>query len=352
MTDMAAQLFARMHEAYHAGAFEGACEFEIGDSPADVFHVLMRERCLSFVKGRHPHPTSRVKMPAAIARFLLDGAEDIDFRSPTLARHLDVQGDITLAFSLGLLLRRPSVATTKRFERASRISGLHSPNLQVARLHAPSEEQVAQCLAEQRPAVVTGALDHWEIPGSLPQLATRFGDCALPLDARIVRHRSIGDLVSAMLGDRPEQVYTHGCEIPAAMQRAFPPPFFDGRGAPVGAQLWMGHGGAGTRPVTLLHRDNLHGLLAQICGVKRILMYAPHQSELLYPWTAFNASQPCHVDPSAPDLRRYPLFATARGLEVRLQPGEILVNPLGWFHCVFGEGPVVSLSYSFAAEAA
>lgn len=349
MTQLGEKLFTRMHEAYHPNGVEGVCEFEIDGAQPEVFHVVLGQGSIVFSPGRHACPASRVKMAAPIARFLHDGAQDIDFRSPTFARHLDVQGDIPLAFSLGLLLRRPSAVTTERFASASRISSLRPFDTKVARLDKPSAEEVAQCFAEQRPAIVAGALDHWNIPDSLEKLGRQFGDSTLPLDTRIVRHRRIADLVNSMCTEQPEEVYTQGCEIPPAMQRAYPPPFFDGRGAPAGAQLWMGHGGSGSRPVTLLHRDNLHGLLAQVYGLKKVILYSPDQGEWLYPSKAFNNSQPCHVDPSAPDLQRYPLFAQARALEVRLAAGEILLNPLGWFHCVFAEGPVVSLSYAFPA---
>ncbi len=349
MSSLGARLFQRMHEAYHPDGVEGACEFEITGARAEIFHVLLNDGRISFGHGAHPDPGCRVRISSTIASFLHAGAEDIDFRSPTLMRHLEVRGHADLAFALGLLLRRPSAQTLAKFQNASQISSLKHRSPQVEYLTSPSAAAVAQCLAEEQPAIVRGALDHWPLPRSLEDLLGAFGDCVLSVDTRVVRHRRIADLISAMRGRDSMGVYTHGCEIPVAMQRAFPPPFFTPRRAPVAAQLWMGHGGGGNRPVTLLHRDDLHGLLAQIYGSKTIILYSPDQSDCLYPSKAFNRSQSCHVDPTAPDLLRYPLFERARALQVRLGPGEILVNPLGWFHCVLAEGPVVSLSYSFDA---
>jgi len=350
MSNLGAKLFDRMQDAYHATGARGVCEFEIAGSQAEAFHVVLDENRISFGPGKHPNPSSRVRMTDTIANFLHDSAEDIEFRSPTFARQMEVQGDVTLAFSLGLLLRRPPAATVARFENAARISHSRPPVTQVERLRRPSTRDVVQCLAEERPVIVEGALDHWPLPESLEDFAARFGESTLPVDPRIVQHRNVADLVRGMCAERPDHVYTHGCEIPAAMQSAFPPPFFENHGPPAIAQLWMGCGHDGTRPVTLLHRDDLHGLLAQLYGFKRVLLYSPDQSELLYPSKAFTNSQPCHVDPADADLRRYPLFSRARALEARLGPGEILVNPLGWFHCVFAEDRVISLSYSFRAQ--
>lgn len=343
------RMFDRMHDAYHASALRGVCSFEIDGQANERFHVVAGADGIAYGHGVHPNPSSTVRMTSTIANFVLESPESIEFRSPTFARQMEVQGDLSLAFSLGLLLRRPSAATVARFDEASRISRSRPPVGSIERLRRPSTEQVLACLAEQRPVVVEGALDAWPIPQTLEALAEKFGHCSLSIDPRIVRQRNISDLVRALDSGDSGEIYTHGCEIPSDLQQAFPPPFFDYHGPPAIAQLWMGHGGAGVRPVTLLHRDDLHGLLAQIYGFKRVLMFPPDQDGFLYPSIAYTNSQPCHVDPAAVDHARYPLYANAHALLARLGPGDILVNPLGWFHCVFAEEKVVSLSYSFRA---
>jgi hypothetical protein len=343
------RMFDRMHDAYHASVLQGVCAFEIDGQANEQFHVVVGADGIAYGDGAHSNPSSKVRMTSTIANFMLESPESIEFRSPTFARQMDVQGDLSLAFSLGLLLRRPCAATVARFDEASRISRARPPIRSIERLRRPSTEQVLACLAEQRPVVVEGALDAWPIPQTLEALAEQFGHCALSVDPRIVQQRNISDLVRALDGGDSEEIYTHGCQIPSAMQKAFPPPFFERHGPPAIAQLWMGQGGAGVKPVTLLHRDDLHGLLAQLYGFKRVLMFPPDQGEFLYPSIAYTNSQPCHVDPTDADQARYPLYANAHALQVRLGPGDILVNPLGWFHCVFAENKVVSLSYSFSA---
>jgi hypothetical protein len=350
METLGDRLFDRMQDAYQGEGAGGICGFEIAGAASESFHVVAASDRLEYRQGPHPQPASTVRMTTAIARFILDNPEAIEFRSPTFARQMEVQGDLNLAFSLGLLLRRPSAATVARFEQAARISRSHPPVERVERLSRPSTDEVMACLAQQRPVIVEGALDAWDIPMDLDAFAARFGDSALSIDPRIVRQRDIGALIAALGGTTGGEVYTHGCEIPPAMQRAFPPPFFERHGPPAIAQLWMGRGGSGVRPVTLLHRDDLHGLLAQLYGIKRLLLFSPDQGELLYPSKAYTNSQPCQVDPTAVDLARHPRYANARAIEARLGPGDILVNPLGWYHCVFAEGEVISLSYSFHAS--
>jgi hypothetical protein len=339
-----------MEEGYNGSRARGVCEFTIEGLPTERFCVVVGDDCLRFADGEQ-EASSSITMPSSIANFLLEHPERIDFRSPTLLTHLEIDGDTELALSLGLLLRRPSPATEARFAEAGRrcVGGRIT---EVERLRGASARDVAQRLASGQPLVVEEALAPWGVPATLEAFAERFGDCALSLDDRFVPYRRVRDLVAAMRASETSAGagYTNGCEIPAAMRAAWPSPFFDRAGSFEFAQLWMGFGSAPDKPVTPLHRDNLHGLLAQVSGVKRLLLYSPDQADLLYASAAFNTSQPCAVDPSAPNLKRYPRFARAQALEVRLAPGEVLALPVGWFHCVFAEGPVISVSYSIAAE--
>jgi hypothetical protein len=329
----------------------GVCEFTIEVLQSECFRVVADGGGLAFEDGAGGEPSSRITMPASIATFLLDQPERIDFRSPTLLTHLEIDGDVEFALSLGLLLRRPSAATRARFDEAGRLCAGDRITA-VERLRGASDRDVAQRLAAGQPLVIEGALTRWGVPITLDRFAQQFGDCMLALDDRFVPYRRIADLVAAMRASRTESTagYTNGCEIPGPMRSAWPSPFFNRSSAFEYAQLWMGFGSRADKPVTPLHRDNLHGLLAQVFGVKRLMLFSPDQGELLYASKAFNTSQPCAVDPAAPDLGRYPLFERARGFEVRLAPGEVLALPVGWFHCVFAEGPVISVSYSIAAD--
>ena len=86
--------------------------------------------------------------------------------------------------------------------------------------------------------------------------------------------------------------------------------------------------------VTAAHRDVVDGVLVNIFGVRRFKLFSPDQTRFLYPHANFNSYQLARVDPARPDLLAWPLYASARPLEVAVGPGEMLFVPMGWFHHV------------------
>ena len=114
--------------------------------------------------------------------------------------------------------------------------------------------------------------------------------------------------------------------------------------------LWLGSGGH----TSCLHYDPMDGTLTQLMGVKRVILFPPHQLYNLYPLSILNhlryglklRSVYSQVYPDAPDLKAFPRFARAQQYryETELQPGEILFIPSGWWHEVqsIGTGAVCS----------
>lgn len=102
---------------------------------------------------------------------------------------------------------------------------------------------------------------------------------------------------------------------------------------------WFGPGGT----VSPLHFDPKDNLLCQIVGTKYLRLYAPDESEKLYPVEGLlsNTSQ---VQVEAPDADTFPLFAQAKYLECVLQEGEMLFIPRKHWHFV------KSLSTSFSVS--
>lgn len=92
--------------------------------------------------------------------------------------------------------------------------------------------------------------------------------------------------------------------------------------------------------VTPLHKDFAHtyGSLAQIRGRKRVLLFSPEETPLLYHGL---------LDPERPDFSRFPLFEFAQAYECVLEPGEILFWPPNWWHHVRGLEPTISVSHNF-----
>ena len=101
--------------------------------------------------------------------------------------------------------------------------------------------------------------------------------------------------------------------------------------------LWIGPAGTFTPP----HYDLTNNFIAQIVGHKRLRIAPPSETAKLY-----NTN---HVYSDVPDLEgsvdfdRFPRLAQLRFYDIKLEPGEILFTPVGWWH------QVRALSFSVTA---
>ncbi|KAK9915601.1 hypothetical protein WJX75_001392 [Coccomyxa subellipsoidea] len=105
--------------------------------------------------------------------------------------------------------------------------------------------------------------------------------------------------------------------------------------------IWLGCRGTQTP----LHRDPYHNLFCQVWGSKTVRLYAPDQSQNVYPFANPFLRNTSQVDVLAPDMERHPRFAEVPYIECTLQPGEMLYIPTKWWHFVWAETPSLSISY-------
>ena len=100
-------------------------------------------------------------------------------------------------------------------------------------------------------------------------------------------------------------------------------------------------GGAGSYVYLHYDIDCSSVFLTQFEGRKKIILFAPDQTDYLYqhPFTAKS-----HINLHNPDYEKYPALKNARGYEVTIQHGETLFIPPLFWHFITYESSGFSLS--------
>ena len=275
---------------------------------------------------------------------ILSAPATFDARSAAFGGRIQIDGDAQAAHHLLQLLKRPTAAALARLERA----GTSAPTTleSVPETDSADAALILDTLRARRPLCVRGGLTWPACTWTLEELAARYGDASLlsNADGRTLSLRAFIDSLKAasVYSNDSAAPYTDGCLLPSALEPLFPFPYFQ-RIAFSGAQIW-----AGARRddvlVTRLHCDIATSFLAQVYGRKRVRLFSPVERDRLYAMPAFNFYQPCLVDVARPDFARFPEFAQARYVDVVIGPGDLLIVPTGWYHCVWALDDVLSVS--------
>lgn len=341
-TEAVHSLFEAFRGGFERASTTGVVQF-VGDGAEEAFFVTVKESDLAYSAGTAESPSSTVTMRDEVIRDLISKADEYDSRVVAFSSRLSLSGDKKLANFLLNLVMRPTSSVKKCFEVARALAVRH-PITEVEEVHRPDAQVIRQAQADFKPLLMSGILDEWEVSKWNPKsLESHFG-----------RYQVVSYLPWTVrnytMGNAPK--YSGGAGLPGALAKRFRPPAALQGAASLGfPQLWIGASASEGRSVTGTHADCVHGFLCQVYGRKKVMLYSPDQEPFLYPFRAFNQYRACWTGPDVVDDERYPLFRQARPLEVTLKPGDVLLVPFGWYHCVFALDPVMSISYPVDADA-
>jgi len=245
---------------------------------------------------------------------------------------------------------------------------------QVERRNAPSLEEFRRDYLEPRvPVIITGALDQWKAIGkwNLDFFAKSYGNVPLSTKGQPYTLQgyfpvkddnspfTIAEFIEMVKVSKPEKPapYLRNIHLekflpelladvsplpaylsPNWLEGPFTQPLYSRLH---GGQCELYIGGTGGK-FPVLHWDtwHIHTFLAQIHGVKEYTLFAPQDSEYLYP----NYNTTTVGDIENVDLQKFPLFAKATRINLELNAGEILFVPAGWWHTTRILTPSITLS--------
>ncbi|PQV53178.1 Cupin-like domain-containing protein [Paraburkholderia sp. BL21I4N1] len=304
--------------------------------------------------GPH-HAAARLTLNHALLAAMLDDPTGFDPRSAAALAlgGVRIDGSARLAAYWLQLLKRPSAMARAALERARQRAPAtlaSVPTVSTMRARGGDHNDVRTALADALdasiPLAVRGVIDWPEVSWTLDDWLRHEGSTVLREDPSSGGAQTVAGFIDAIaahgVAEPGAATYTEGCLLPPTWEARFALPGLPVRRFGAG-QLWFGRA-SGASLVTRLHCDPANSFLAQIHGRKRVRLYAPAQEDALYAFDSFNTYRPCRVDVASPDLTRFPRFAQARGVDVVLEPGDLLVIPTGWYHCVWALDHVLSIS--------
>jgi Cupin-like domain len=253
------------------------------------------------------------------------------------------------------------------------IAGKQAHVQHIERIAAPTRAEFERCFVRRaRPVIITGVVGGWKAASAWQDLGylkakagTRKVAVFLSKDKdweRTNKRRDmpLHDFINIITGGETEEnhyLFDGLWSLPELLEDIEAPPFLEGFETSDDSRVF-GHKrliffGRNTFTRPHQHYGN-HALLCQIVGRKRVKLFAPNQTFLLYPhslldwWRSPNDNAfVTRVDIDAPELDRFPEFRRARHLEFFLEAGEMLYIPSYWWHGIYSPGISLALTMTY-----
>lgn len=335
-----ADLTKIIKEFYIPCEMQGIIQLTISDDIESAFFITMRDQ-ISLEPGHATNPDATIRMPKDILEKALNNPETFEPRSRAFLDGVAISGNLNLIHYFTQLLKRPSRLINETLEE------IHSRNYDaiqnIAVIDEICENKILDAIVNSYPLCIKNALQWESLDWSLDDLDEKLGHLPLRKNPLTGKEEYFSDFVQLLKQDEgTERLYTNGFALPESFYKYFTFPFFKSdHFRPI--QIWLGKKRE-NKLITKLHCDFVTSFLGQIWGRKKIYLYAPDQHPYLYTMKSYNVYQPCFVDPASPNYVLYPKFKKARHLEVTVEPGDILIIPAGWFHCVWALDTVFSIN--------
>lgn len=343
------KLYDLMSEGICHSDMEGICCIELTDIKDDNFaYISNYNNELSFSKKISGKPDVVVKMKSKTLSYLFKNLEKFDFRDSKLWEEVTMSGVTDLGFSLFNAIKRIPVEVQNHLNKVVDNSRNFKNDIkEIKKVESPTKEEFLHLMESGVPFVVSGILDDWEfLKMDLSEIKRLYGKVKLHTTVKnneVVKETTLSGFIEKM-ETVEDKVYTQGCNVPQVMCAKFKLPFLNWKHVS-NPLMWMGTK-TGNVPCTGLHRDCYSNMLTNILGRKKLVLYSPDQSEYVYPEGAFNIFQKCSINNVYDvDLNKFPLFEKAKPLEAVIGPGESIVLPAFWYHCVYALDDVFSVGH-------
>lgn len=219
-----------------------------------------------------------------------------------------------------------------------------------------------------RPVVVPGLCADWPAfkTWTLPYLRDRFPRFQVRVDGSMV---ALGPFIDEVLAATPERPcrYLRECYLAKVLPEVLPElspipgqprnrtqsrlvPLGDAYRSEAGPPELLISGPGTFFPVLHYDLHHLHAFITQLQGDKEFTVFPPGEAENLYPRE--DRRQVSRIDCFDPvDLARFPRFANATPIRFRVNAGDTVFVPSGWWHFTRTLSPSLAITWNSVSRA-